>query len=266
MAKHLSVRQIESYWSEGCLFPVTLMDAAEAAEHRRRLEAAETEHGNFHYRVKPYLLLTTAAVLGRHPALLDAVEEVLGPDILLWDSAYIIKEPCDTRYVSWHQDLTYWGLDSDAMVTAWIALTSSTPDNGGMKFIPGSHKGGKRQHRDTRAGDNILHRGQEIADVDEGRAVDIVLEPGQASLHHGWVLHASAPNPSGGRRIGLSLQYVAPSVRQVFDAEESATLVRGVDRFGHFRPEPICARDFAPEAVAFQQQAERRKHAVYDTA
>jgi len=266
MTKGLSQEQVQIYRRDGCIFPITFMSPMEVEQHRGRLEAAEAERGGMHYMTKPYLVFTSAAEIGRHPGLLDAVEGVLGPDILLWDSAYIIKEPNNQRFVSWHQDLTYWGLDSDRLVTAWVALSPSTSENGCMKFIPGSHLLGKQEHRDTYAEDNILHRGQEIAGVDGSQAIDIVLQPGQASLHHGWVAHGSGPNLSSERRIGLTLQYTAPNVRQVVGERESATLVRGVDSFGHFEAEPLCRSDFAPEALAYQQEVERRKHAVYDKA
>ncbi len=266
MPKQLSEQQIEAYRRDGGLFPVTVMSEAEAVEHRRRLEAAEAAHGNMHYRSKPYLVLSSAKEIAGNAVLLDAVEDILGPDILLWNSAYVIKEARDHRYVSWHQDLTYWGLDSDQLVTAWVALTPATPDNGGMRFVPGSHLNGGYDHHDTHAADNILHRGQKVAEVDETAAVGMVLAPGQASLHHGWVLHASGPNPTGERRVGLTVQYLAPSARQTLTDRESATLLRGRDRYGHFQPEPDFSGDFAPEAVAFQQEAERLKHAIYDRA
>lgn len=255
------------YVRDGCLHPLRIMSAGEAAGHRQRLESAEAVHGNMHYRTKPYLLLTSAAEISRHPVLLDAVEALLGPDILMVDSAYVIKEPRDPRFVSWHQDLTYWGLDSSEVLTAWVALSHSRVDNGCMRFIPGSHRNGKRPHEDTHDSENILHRGQRISDaVDEEDAVDIVLEPGEVSLHHGWVMHASHANTSGERRIGLTIQYAATSVRQVIADNESATLVRGVDDYGHFQPEPIIDSDFCAEGVAFQQRAERIKLEIYDNA
>jgi ectoine hydroxylase-related dioxygenase (phytanoyl-CoA dioxygenase family) len=266
MPKRLSEREVETYRRDGALFPVTVMSEAEAEDHRRRLEAAEAAHGKMHYLTKPYLLFSSANEIARHPRLLDAVEDILGPDILLWNSAYVIKEARDQRYVSWHQDLTYWGLDSDALVTAWAALSPATPENGGMRVVPGSHRNGVYDHHDTHASDNILHRGQKVTEVDEAAAVDIELVPGQASLHHGWVLHASGSNPTGDRRVGLTVQYLAPSARQTLSHRESATLVRGIDRYGHFQPEPEFSADFAPEAVAFQQDADRLKHEIYDRA
>ncbi len=263
----LTPEQRARYGAEGCLFPLTLMSETEALAHRRRLEAAEAERGKMHYLVKPHLVFTSADEIARNEALLDAVEGILGPDILLWDAGYIIKEPHSEGRVTWHQDLTYWGLSSDEQVTAWVALSPVTRDNGCMRYIPGSHRAGKQRHRDTHADDNILHRGQELVEpVEESAAVDIVLQPGQASLHHGWVMHASAPNTSDERRIGLSIQYISPSVRQTVTDRESATLVRGEDRYGHFRAEPRCTRDFDPACLAFQQEIEALKHQVYDTA
>ena len=248
------------------MFPLPVMSKDEAAQHRRRLEDAELQHGPMHYRVKPYLILKSAAEIARHSKLLDAVEAVLGTNILLWDSAYVIKEPNNPGFVSWHQDLTYWGLDSDKMVTAWVALSSSTRENGCMRFIPGSHRQGQLKHVDRRDEDNILHRSQQVAGgLDTSGAVDIELRPGEASIHHGWVIHGSNPNNSDDRRIGLTMQYISPSVRQRHTDRESATLVRGVDSFGHFAPEPECVADFDEENLAFQRGVERLKHTVYDT-
>lgn len=267
MGKRLSPGELDRYRSDGCLHPIHLMGRGEMAAHRRCLESAEARHGAMHYRVKPYLLLTSAAEIGRLPALLDAVEDILGPDILMWDSAYVIKEPRDKGFVSWHQDLTYWGLDSSELVTAWVALTHSGPENGCMRYIPGSHAHGRLPHEDTHDAENILHRGQRISGgFDEADAVDIVLAPGEASLHHGWVMHESNPNTSDDRRIGLTIQYAATSVRQTVAAGETATLVRGTDRYSHFQPEPAIDADFSPEGVAFQQQVEKLKRETYDKA
>ena len=250
----------------GCVFPLNVLTEEEAAAHRARLEQAEAEHGPMHYRQKPHLLLTTADEIGRHPRLLDAIEAILGPDILLWDSGYIVKEPGEGRFVSWHQDLTYWGLDSDAMVNAWVALSPATPESGCMQVVPGSHLEGPKPHRDTSVEDNLLHRGQDASEhVDTSKAVHMALRPGQASLHHGWVFHGSGANQSQDRRIGLTLQYTATHVRQLHYDSETATLVRGRDRYGHFRPEPPCKRDFDPANVEFQAEAQRLKHELYDS-
>lgn len=266
MTETLSDQAQDRYRRDGFLFPVRVMAEDEALELRRRMEECERRHGRLHYAPKPHLVLPFVADLVRHVAVLDAVESLVGPDILLWDSSFITKEPGDGKRVSWHQDLTYWGLEpTEGVVSIWLALAPATIESGAMKMIPGSHLGPIRRHRDTFASDNILTRGQEIAEeIDESRAVDIALRPGEMSLHHGRIFHGSQPNRSADRRIGFNAQYIAARVCQVVGRWDSATLVRGRDSFGHFAPEPRPAAEYDPACVAFQEEmAKRRKEFIY---
>ena len=262
MSSRLSDAAIERYERDGYHFPVRVLSAAEARQCRERLEQVEGELGGplrGTYRVKPHLLFTWLADLVRHPALLDAVESVLGPDLLCWNSSFFTKEPRSPGYVSWHQDATYWGLSEPDVVTAWVAFTESTPANGNMRVIPGSHRA-PVAHVDTFHPDNLLSRGQEITvEVDETRAVDIVLAPGEMSLHHVLMVHGSGANPSDDRRIGYAIRYVPTRIRQVSGVRDSATLVRGEDAFGHFDPEPAPRRDMDPEMVAVHQEITERQ-------
>ena len=174
--------------------------------------------------------------LATHPRVLDAVEDVLGPDILVWTVSIFPKYPRDPGYISWHQDGTYWGLDSTRVTTAWIALTDSTVDNGCMRVVPGSHRRPILPHRDTYAADNRLSRGQEIeVEVDERDAVDVVLRAGEMSLHHVNIIHGSNPNPSDGSRIGFAPRFTTPETRQIDGEPLTAVLARGRDRSGHFQ-------------------------------
>jgi hypothetical protein len=265
MARRLTRQQRERYTTDGCVFPVDILSPSEAERCRTRLEDLERRHGIVHYTPKPHLTFTFVDELVRHSAILDAVEDIIGSDILAWDSTFIIKEARDTRFVSWHQDLTYWGLEPPDVVSVWLALSASTPESGCMRVIPGSHTL-QLPHRDTFAERNILSRGQEVAiQVDERQAVDVVLAPGQMSLHHGRVIHGSAPNRSDDRRIGFNVQYVPPQVKQVVGRRDSATLVRGVDSYNHFEMEHRPSVDFTSEAmVAFRKAiAERRSEYLY---
>ena len=270
MAGSLNLQRQNAYRQDGFLFPVDVMSRVEAAQHCAQLDAAEAQHGPMHYRVKPYLVMTSAFAIATHPVLLDAVESLLGPDILLWDSAYVVKEPHSDDYVSWHQDLTYWGLNMESdydLVSAWVALTAATPGNGCMQFVRNSHKIGSLAHTDTYAESNILHRGQSIEEkFDEQQISQIQLQPGQVSFHQGWTVHASNPNASATRRIGLVMNYLKPSVRQVVGDYETATLVRGSDNYGHFQPEPACDSNFSAANVDFQLEVERKKRETYDSA
>jgi non-haem Fe2+, alpha-ketoglutarate-dependent halogenase len=199
----------------------------------------------------------------RHPSILDAVEDLIGPDILCWTTNFFIKEARDPAFVSWHQDSTYWGLEPHDVVTAWVALSDAPVESGAMKFLPGSHQRDQIPHRDTYHKDNLLTRGQEVAvEVDEREAIDVPLSAGEMSLHHICLVHGSKPNTTANRRIGLAIRYIPTYVRQV-KVVDSATLVRGVDRHGHFEPEPAPLADLDAAALAAHQRVMEKQIATY---
>jgi len=262
MGKRLSPSATEQYERDGYYFPISVLTSDEARRYRERLERVERDLGGplrGVYRIKPHLLFTWLADLVRHPAILDAVEDVLGPDILCWNTSFFTKEARSPGFVSWHQDATYWGLSEPDVVTAWVAFTESTARNGNMRVVPGSHRT-LVPHVDTFHPDNLLSRGQEITvEVDESRAADILLQPGEMSLHHVLIVHGSGANPSGDRRIGYAIRYVPTRVRQVAGARDSATLVRGKDAFGHFELEPRPDADLDPAMLALHAEISDRQ-------
>jgi hypothetical protein len=241
------------YHRDGYLSPIAALTPEEARHYRAKLEAVEAS-GRLPagaLRSKCHLLLTWVDEIVRHARVLDAVETVIGPNILVWGTSFFIKEPHNKSFVSWHQDLTYWGLEPADIVTAWIALSPSTRENGAMRVLPASHTMEVLPHTDTFAADNLLSRGQEIrVDVDERKAVALELEPGQMSLHHVKLIHGSEPNPSPHRRIGLAVRYIPTHVRQTAGMVDSAMLVRGLDSFGYFHPEERPSADLSPAAIA----------------
>jgi hypothetical protein len=259
MPKSLSEEAIDQYRNDGFFFPVPILEANEVAELRSRLEAFESQQGGpieGAQRNKAHLLFKWLDDLIRHPRILDAVEDLIGPDILCWNTVFWIKEAESSTYVSWHQDLYYWGLDATDLVTAWVALSPASPESGCMRVLPGSHAEPLLPHKDTFNASNMLTRGQEIdVDVDEHKAVSMALRPGEMSLHNVRLAHASGPNTSGDRRIGISLHYIPTRARQGAAAWDSAALVRGRDIYGHFEPTPIPSKDMDPEAVAFHDRA-----------
>ena len=266
MPERLSDVEIARYDRDGYLYPIDVLTAQEARGLRRRLEGIEESLGDKTEVVlfnKPHLVLTFLDDLIRHPAILDSVEDIIGPNIFVWSSDFFIKEPHDPGYVTWHQDLTYWGLDSDAEVTAWFAFSPSTVQSGCMRFIPGSHKLAILPHMDTFAEHNLLSRGQVVdVEVDESTAVDVVLAPGQISLHHGNLFHASQANRSDDRRIGLAVRYIATRMRQIVGECDSAMLVRGVDTDHHFDHEPRPRADLEPHSMALQTEIMERHRRV----
>lgn len=256
----------EQYANDGFLAAVSVISSAGARRHRAQLDVAEREVGNLHYRDKTHLALRSTFDLASHPLLLDAVEACIGPDIMLYNTNYVIKEPGSAATVEWHQDLTYWGLaDDDAQVSAWVAIEPATVEAGCMRMIPGSHHSGRIDHTTVMGDDNVLLLGQRILDVDDFTAVHCPLGPGEASLHHGWTVHASSPNKAAHRRIGLNVQFLAPHNRHTADASLAATLVRGEDRYGYFDAEIIPDTDLMPAAVERWSAHDERQKRSYQT-
>ena len=262
MPKLLSEAAVDAYRRDGYYFPVPVLSQSEVAYFRGKLEAHERGIGEplqGNMRHKAHLLFTWVDELVHHPKILDAAEDVLGPDLLCWTTNFFIKEANSPGFVSWHQDAFYWGLDRDDVMTAWVALSPANLESGCMKFMPGSQSEAHIEHVDTFHKDNLLSRGQEIAvKVDESKAVDCILKPGEMSLHHVKLVHGSEPNRSNDRRIGLAIRYIPTTVRQL-KVRDSATLVRGVDRHGNFDLEPRPRHDLDEAALAAHADAVGRQ-------
>ncbi len=197
----------------------------------------------------------------RDPAILDLVEEMIGPDIILWNMSFFAKPAKTGRRTPWHQDGEYWAMRPLATCTVWIAIDDATPENGCLRFIPGSHR--ERQllaHRTNASKDLTLNQELTPDAYDEAQAVDVVLRAGQMSLHDVYLVHGSEPNRSERPRRGMTLRYMPAT--SLFDRkierekhralgrsgpiETSIFLMRGVDRHGNndFRIKPGI---FAPE-------------------
>lgn len=229
-----------TYAEDGFIVPLDVLRPAEAHALRDSFEAAEHVLSGDAERLKllyayPDRLLPEFDELIRHPALIAAVQAVLGPDLMVWSGALFVKEAQSPKIVSWHQDLTYWGLDDAQEVTCWLALSDASEAAGCMKFVPGSHKERLVPHVDTFSDNNLLSRGQELAvEVDEATAVAAALQAGQASMHHGHLFHASGPNRTDDRRIGMAIRYITPEMKQESGAKSLVALAAGQDAFGHF--------------------------------
>jgi non-haem Fe2+, alpha-ketoglutarate-dependent halogenase len=262
MLKSLTNAALDAYRNDGYYFPLAVLSPNEVARARKCLEEHEAKTGEplqGNFRHKAHLLFTWVDELVHHPKIVDAAEDVLGPNILCWTTNFFIKEANSPGFVSWHQDAFYWGLNKDTVMTAWVALTPANLKNGCMKFLPGSQTQDHLQHVDTFHKDNLLSRGQEIAvKVDTENTVDCILNPGEMSLHHVKLVHGSEPNRSNDRRIGLAIRYIPTDVRQL-KVRDSATLVRGVDRDGNFDHEPRPRRDLDENALAAHADAVGRQ-------
>jgi non-heme Fe2+,alpha-ketoglutarate-dependent halogenase len=256
----LTATEVERYAADGYLSGRPLLTPDETALYRAGCEAGcgpvkrnDTRRQSTN-RVKPYLLFPWAAALVRHKRILDCVESLIGPDIMVFHTTVWLKEPYSETFVPWHQDATYFGLAPFEHVTAWVALTDSTPENGCVQIIPHSHTTGQRPHFDQPDPKAMLSRGQTLADtIDESHAVGLVLAAGEVSFHHTLAFHRSGVNRTGERRIGIGVSYIPTRVRHVGVTRLSATLVRGTDAYRHF--------DHEPAPLADEDDAALRAHA-----
>ena len=251
--------QTRQFAEEGYIFPVPVLDADEVADLRGRLQAFEAAQGGQlepHQRNKSHLLFKWLDDLIRDPRITDPVSELIGEDLLCWNTLFWIKEAGSQSFVSWHQDTRYWGLSSDKVVTAWLALSPASVESGCMRVMPGTHKGDVLAHEDRYDANNMLTRGQEISvDVDEAKAVHMPLRPGEMSIHNYRLAHASGANAADDRRIGVSMHFMPPDTAQIVGQWDSAALVRGRDSYGNFAATPKPKTDLDPDCVAFHGRA-----------
>ena len=225
------------------------MSAQDANDYRSQLEGIETDFRNVdlprplreYLRVHSHTVLPLAAKLATHTNVLNAVQAILGSNLMIWGAEFFIKEANSKKIVSMHQDLTYWGFGGTSdQVTAWIALSSSTVESGCMELVKASHKNSILPHTDTHAENNMLSRGQEVdVDVKDVDRTPIILKPGEMSLHHGLTIHGSQENRTDDRRIGFAIRYINPEAIQLSKRREYAMMARGIDTttsFQHYAP------------------------------
>lgn len=257
MNKRLTDAQIAQFRDEGWLAPLRAIPAETAAEYAARITAYEARVGedvNRSLKIKGHLAMPWLVELARTPALLDAIEDLIGPDILLFGASVFAKAGDNRSFVSWHQDSAYFDLDPQEEVTAWVAFTPATAENGALQVLPGSHRGPALAHAETYAADNMLARGQALAIADESTAVTMELRPGEFSLHQERTIHGSKPNASRERRIGFAFFYIPTHVRSTI-GRRGALLMRGTDRFNHWDADPEPRFDLDPVAVAAMHAA-----------
>ena len=209
----MRAEQIEAYRRDGFVFPIEIFSAAEVEGYRRAFESLSEYSPKRFDRM--HLYFDWAYQIVTHDALLDVVETILGDDILVYGTLVLAKQPHDLRYASWHQDSFYSGLHLTPSTTAWIALTPSHQGNGCMRVIPGSHRLGALDHETVVDDPHLLNRrGERVkTDVNESEAVDVVLKPGEISLHESTLIHGSTPNSSDGPRIGFIVRFVTSQMR-----------------------------------------------------
>ena len=259
----LGQEQVARWRRDGFLSPFPLLGAAEVETCRDGLQRFETWLGGpvngvaeMKWRTMPYLVLPWAAKLARDARILDAVEDLLGPDLLIYTSTFFIKEPRSPTIAAWHQDSTYYGLEPKEEVTVWIALSEASRAAGCMEAL--SFHGEPRQLRHaSRVVEHSVNRASQmiVEPLDDSSPVAMPLAAGSFSMHHGLCPHRSGPNGADHRRIGLGLNYIPAHVRPAGSVKPAAMLVRGADRYGHFELVQPAQAELDPAAVAVHDRA-----------
>jgi non-heme Fe2+,alpha-ketoglutarate-dependent halogenase len=271
MLKKLTFDQVEGYRRDGFLGAQPALTPAETAHYRNALGAFETTLGAPltaqppMYSRKLHIRFPWAAELVRHPAILDVVEDLIGPDILIYNATFFIKEAHTNGITAWHQDSTYFGLDPHEHVSAWVALSDASAESGCMEFIPGSSNLGQLHHAAEAIPNSINLNSQTVVeDFKPDPVIAVPLKSGEFSCHHTLVLHQSGPNKADDRRIGFGISYIPAHVRHKGTHRVPAGLARGEDRYGHFEIEPD-GRDLSPaEATATHEAAYRAYRTARD--
>jgi len=231
---YLSSNQLKQYEDKGFVSPINIFSKEKANEIRNEIELIEKEiPGELDNsgRYNAHLISPLLDEVTHHPKILDAVQSLIGEDILVCGTTLFIKNPHEKGFVSYHQDAKYIGLEPHNWVTAWIAITDSNEHNGCMRMWSGSHKDNLKDHDQMFNEGNLLTRGQTVNNVPREETTPLILEAGQMSLHHPTVVHGSDLNKSNDRRIGFVIQsYIGTNVKQVI-GKNSVQLARGVDNY-----------------------------------
>lgn len=256
MGRVLTDEEIKRFEADGFLFPFDVFSEAETAKIAERFDGMERELGEEmqgRFRNKAQLPFPWLCDLVANKRLLDAVEDLIGPDILCWGSSFFTKKAHDPRFIFWHADDFVYRFSPAETVTAWLAFHPSTVESGCVKYIPGSHRE-IATHDFILNPDNLARNGQTADGINEAAAVHAVSKPGQVVFHHQSTVHSSGPNEADHPRVGFSIHYTAPHVRETRFDGATATLLRGKDKYGYWGKDPMPKHDFDQDCIAHMEK------------
>lgn len=273
MKKALTEQQVANWQRDGFLYPFDMLNESELQQCRAGLARFEDWLGepvnaskDLKWRTMPHITLPWYTRLVHDARILDKIEDLIGPDIMVFTSTFFIKEAHTPTIAAWHQDSTYYGIgQSPHVATAWIALTEASPEAGCMDVLPFASAGPRQMQHVANVVQNSVNRaGQVITEtIDESRVATMALRPGQFSLHHGLCPHRSGPNTTDQRRIGLGMNFIAPSEKPRGKYKTATMLVRGEDRYGHFEKLTPPSAELAEDAIAAHETAVTRYRETY---
>ena len=253
---NLSSNQLKQYNDNGYVAPIDILSTEEAFKARQEIELIEKEMPSEidkSGRYNVHLISPELDKIVHNSKILDAVESIIGKNILVCSTTLFIKNPNQTGYVSYHQDAKYIGLEPHNWVTAWVAITDSYEENGCMRMWPGSHIE-IRDHNQKFDKGNLLTRGQTVENVPKNEVQSVELKAGQMSLHHPRIVHGSGINKSDDRRIGFVIQsYIGTNVKQVL-GKNGVQIARGIDEFKYHEEIPRVKNFMDEEGMAIRKR------------
>ena len=260
MLEKIKPNQIKNFYqANGYFLPLDVMPSNEAIDASIKLKNIYLNpYSNIlhPWNLQSHLLANWIYDICVNPKVLDAVEEIIGPNILIQSADIFIKPPMGTNHINWHQDANYWGLKPFELVTGWIALTDVFLKNGCMSYLPKSHLLDKINHTETFDKNSDLTRGQEIdLKIDKDKEVPVILKAGQMALHHCLLAHGSGPNLTNDYRIGIAVRYLPTHTKQTEGPPISMILARGKDNFNNFQYDNIPKGDFDEISIAEHNKA-----------
>ncbi len=261
MPKALTTDQIEFYHANGFLFPYDVFTATEAAHLSRQVAEMEARVGGelqAKFRVKAHLPFPWLCSVVRNERLLNAVEDLIGPNILCWGASFFSKKAHDPRFISWHNDTFFYPYEPQETLSAWVSFNVADIQSGCIHYIPGSHRAPDPVHVFKPEPANLASDGRTVVGVDETTAVPAILAPGQVVFHHERVIHGSGPNNSDHPRIGFVIHYVAPNVRNKTADHDTAIFCRGADPSGYWLPDPEPSCDLDPKCLRILEETRAR--------
>ena len=262
----LTADQIDHYRNKGYLSPVSALTSSEAKEIRNEIEKIEKNwpgaldgiNRNYVHLISPIL---NKVCLNKN--ILDAVESIIGKNILICGTTLFIKEKKEMGFVSFHQDAKYIGLEPNNWVTVWLAVTDTNENNGCMRMLPGSHKENLKFHEEKFDKNNLLTRGQTIKDVSLDKTDPIILKAGEISLHHPLIVHGSGLNNSDDRRIGFVIQsYIGTNVNQVI-GKMYVQKARGEDKHNYHEYSEIPLTLMGKNEIISQNKANKELSKIF---
>jgi len=262
----LTTKQIKDYEDNGFVAPIDVLTLDEAEEIRQEIEKIEKRWPNELVglgRNYAHMISPVFDKVCHNSKILDAVESIIGKDILVGGTTLFIKDPDNKVFVSWHQDAKYIGFEPHNWVTAWLAVTDASEENGCMRMWAGTHKEKIRKHKDTFNESNLLTRGQTVPNIPLEKTVPNELKAGQLSLHHPMIVHGSTPNRSKNRRIGFVIQsYIGTNVDQII-GKVYVQQARGTDTFKYHEHTKRPVELMSKKDVALRNKANEELSKIF---